>query len=164
MINESSLAELYTSTVKAFPKTTLRQFATQPIIITKLDWVPFPGLGTLFIKGLAQHEGREYNPMLLFKEVKYGVNEVSIWGSDGLPYQFQKLSLEGTEVFVRCNCPDFYWRFNFANSSSKSLFGRKRAKYESKGILPPVNPTNAEGMCKHLMKTVHVIRESGVIN
>lgn len=158
---ETSLEELYQSAVEAFPKTTLRQHATQPIVITNLRWTPFLGVNTLFIKALAQNEGREYNPLILFKNVNYDVNEVNITASNGKEYSFGKLSLENTNVVLRCNCKDFYWRFNYYDHVDKSLYGRKRAKYESQGG-KPANPLEMPGMCKHLMKTTHVLREAGL--
>ena len=39
----------------------------------------------------------------------------------------------------------------------------ERKKYESLGIRPPVNPTNAPMMCKHLMKFTKALQESGVL-
>lgn len=157
---ESSAEQLYQSAVKAFPKTTLRQHAVQPIVIRELRWTPFVGVRTLFIKGLAQNEEREYATCVLFKDVNYQGNQVKITASDGLQYSFDKLSLENTDVLVRCNCPDFFWRFNYYDKLDNSLYGSKRKKYESSG--PPANPMKLPGMCKHIMKTIKVIGESGV--
>ena len=80
----------------------------------------------------------------------------------GKEYSFGKLSLENTDVVLRCNCADFRWRFNWYDHLDKSLYGRKRAKYESKGIGPPANPLELPGICKHLMKTAHVLQEAGI--
>ena len=97
---ESSLVDLHQSTVDAFPQTTLRQHATQPIKITNIRWTPYKGMKTLFIRGLAQNEEREYSPIVLFKRVRYrdeldeGV--VSITASNGGVYNFDKLSLENS--------------------------------------------------------------------
>lgn len=159
MFLESSLQDLYQSTIAAFPHCGLRQHATHPIVIKNLTWVPFLGLKTLFIKSLAQNEEREYNPILLFKNVNYNGNEVLLTASDGKQYNFDRISLENSDVLVRCNCKDFSYRFNFYNHLDKSLYGRKRAKYESKGG-PPANPTMSIGMCKHLIKLSHVLKEA----
>ena len=161
---ESSLEDLYQSAVAAFPNTTMRQHATHPIVITNLRWTPFIGVKTLFIKALAQNEGREYNPIILFKNVDYGKDQVKITDSNGREVSFGRLSLENTDVVLRCNCKDFYWRFNYYDHVDKSLYGRKRAPYESKGICPPANPLEMPGMCKHLMKTSHVLREAGIFS
>jgi len=160
---EASLNDLYQNSVEAFPLTTMRQHATHPIKITNLRWTPYVGVRTLFIKALAQNEGKEYNSIVLFKKVNYDGDEVMITASNGGEYSFDKLSAENTDVVLRCNCPDFYWRFNYYNSLDKALYGRKRAHYESKGVCPPANPMEMPGMCKHLMKTAHVLREAGIL-
>lgn len=158
---ESSVSDLYQSAVDAFPQTRMRQHATHTIKIANLRWTPFVGMKTLFIKGLAQNEGREYNPIILLKGIDYQGQGVVITASDGIKYQFGKPSLEHTDVSIRCNCPDFYWRFNYYNHLDKSLYGSKRSKYESKGG-PPANPMELPGMCKHLMKTIKVLQEAGL--
>lgn len=161
---ETSLGELYDSAVEAFPRTTMRQYATHTIKITNLRWTPFLGTKVLFVKALAQNEGREYFPTIIFKNVLYNSNDdpVRIIASDGQVYQFKKLSIEHTDTLVRCQCGDFNWRFNFFNHIDKSLYGRKRKKYESKGIGPPANPLGLPGVCKHLIKTGIVLIESGI--
>ena len=166
---ESSLVDLYQSAVDAFPQTTLRQHATQPIKITNLRWIPYKGMKTLFIRGLAQNEEREYSPIVLFKRVRYrdeldeGV--VAIIASNGEIYNFDKLSLENTDVLVRCNCPDFKWRFNFYDHLDKSLYGRKRGPYTRlTEHRPPANPKKMPGMCKHVLKTVEVLKEAGIFD
>lgn len=58
---ESSLRELYDSAVAAYTKTGFRQHATQPVVITNLRWMPYLGMRTLYVRGLAQSEGNEYN-------------------------------------------------------------------------------------------------------
>jgi hypothetical protein len=161
---ETSLGELHDSAVEAFPRTAMRQHATHTIKIVNLRWTPFVGMKTLFIKALAQNEGKEYFPIVLFKRVNYAGDEVLITASDGAEVSFDKLSTENTDVLVRCNCPDFFWRFNWTNHLDKSLYGKKRKKYESKGVGPPANPRKMPGMCKHLIKTAHVLKESGIFS
>lgn len=164
MVNflESSALELYQSAVRAFPNTTKRQHATQPIVIKEMRITPFVGVKTLFLKGFAQNEDREYDSIIVFKGVNYGGKQTTVTASDGLKYSFDKLSLESTDVMLRCNCPDFYWRFNYYNHLDKSLYGSKRGKYESKGGLP-ANPMELPGMCKHLMKMAEMLSGSGIL-
>lgn len=162
MFLESSLIDLYNSTILGFPNCPLRQHATHTIKITNLHWTPFVGMKTLFVKGLAQNEGREYNPIILFKRVNYGGDEVIVTASDGREVSFDKLSTENTDVLVRCNCADFRYRFSYYNFRDRSLYGRKGVKYESKGIGPPANLKKLPGVCKHLMQTAHVLREAGI--
>lgn len=158
---ESSAADLYKSAVRAFPHTRMRQHATHPIMISDVRWVPFVGMKTLFVKGRAVNEGREYTPLVLFKKVNYKGQDVQLVASDGLEYELAKLSLENNDILVRCDCHDFQWRFNYYNHLDKSLYGIKRKKYEGHGG-PPANPKEMPGMCKHLMKFLNVLEESGL--
>ena len=161
---ESSLNDLFKSAVEAFPDTSKRQHAIDPLIIKKLYWTPYLGMKTLFVKGLIESENKEYNPMILFKKVKYTENKggVEIVTSEEKSYFFEPLSTD-KDVVLRCNCNDFKWRFSYYNHLDKSLYGRKSAKYESKGIDPSANPNEAPGMCKHLMKMVKVIKNMDIL-
>ena len=162
-LNESNLNDLYNSTVDAFPQTTLRQHAVQPIKITQLSIIPFKGMKTIYFKGLAQNEGRRYNTVILFKNVDYdSPNSISIVADDGNTYRLSKLS-PVNEVNLRCDCGDFRWRWNFTDWEDGSLYGKKRRKYESLGIGPPANPKEMPGMCKHLIALTTSLRDSGIL-
>ena len=158
-LNESNLNNLYQSAVDAFPKTTLRQHAIDPVRIVRLSIIPYKGMHTIYFKGLAQNEGREYSPSIYFKEVDFNKSEIKIKADDGLIYNLNKLSPKN-EVFVRCNCGDFYWRFNYYNYLDHSLYGKKRAKYEGQYR---INPKEMPGLCKHLIKLTHMLRDSGIM-
>jgi len=165
---ESTLGELYQSAVDAFPLTTRRQHATDPIQIEHLQVVPFLGVRTLFLKTRAVNEGREYGPLILFKKVQYhdgpGVGILSLRGSDGKDYHFERPTMEWNDALLRCNCKDFYWRFNYYDHLDQSLYGRKRAEYEAKQNPGAANPMHMPGMCKHLMKMMQVLENSGLIS
>ena len=164
---ESSYNDLYDSAVEAFPHTTMRQHATQPIKVSHFEIVPFVGMHTLFIKAHAVNEGRHYEPIILVKGVLYeqqitpGV--IEIIGSDDRLYHLHRPSLENNDIRVRCNCKDFYWRFNYYDHLDHSLYGRKRAPYVALHNSGSANPEEMPGMCKHLMKMAEVLQASGVI-
>ena len=164
---ESSLNDLYDSAVAAFPHTTKRQYATDSIKIVQVQWIPFLGMKTLFVKGLAQNEGREYNPIIVLKKVAYheaqGPGVVPLKASDGETYFLERLSVNDTDVLVRCSCGDFAWRFNYYNHLDKSLQGPKRKKYEALYNPGSANPLQKEGLCKHLMKMAKVLKESEIL-
>jgi len=165
---ESSFKDLYSSTVKAFPKTTKRQYAIDPIKIVRLEWVPYVGLSTLFIKGLAQNtvNSKEYTPILLFKDINYsstkGRNYIEIKDNNGKNYILERIF--NNDVLARCNCKDFFWRGNYADHLDRSLYGRKRTEYHSQTNRPSVNPNNDPMVCKHVIKLYKVIEQSGIIN
>jgi len=164
---ESSLTELYKSTVEAFPTTTRRQHSTNTIKITHLEWVPWIGMKTLFVKGLAQNEGKEYSPIILFKKVNYLIeatkNTKTLIDNTGKKHIIEQLSLEDQDVLVRCPCKDFFYRFNYYNHIDKSLYGHKRKKYEAVYRPGSANYKKLPGLCKHLVKLAHVLDESGII-
>lgn len=168
-LNESNLQDLYINTVQAFPLTTKRQHATDPVKIVELNWTPFLGVKTLFIKGLAQsgESGKEYNPMILFKGVSYHkskdeLNWIEITANDGRNYVLERLNTNN-EVLVRCNCSDFKWRFNYFDYEDQSLYGKVRKKYEANARPGSSNPLELPGMCKHLIKLVHSLEHAGIL-
>jgi hypothetical protein len=160
---EKSLVDLYKSTILFAPNTAYRQNATDTIKITHLDWLPFKGVKTLFVKGLAQNEGKEYNPIIVFKKVNYDVveNVVSITATDKMRYVFEKLSLQETDVLIRCNCKDFKYRF-LEYLDPKTRYGSKPKPYWKKTDRPYLNPLKIEACCKHLLKLMKVLDESGL--
>jgi hypothetical protein len=166
-LTESTLPELYHNSVIGFPETKKRQHATNTIKIAHLNWVPYLGMKTLFVKGLAQNEGREYNPIIIFKGVQYreqtGKNIIPLIINSGQKYLLDQLSFEKNEVLVRCDCPDHAWRFRHFNSVDRSLYGRDRKKYEAKYRPGSANPEELPGLCKHLMVLGKVLKESGII-
>jgi len=166
LLSELTFPELYKSTVNAFPSTTKRQHAIDTIEISDLTWIPYKGVRTLFVKGLAQNENKEYKTIVLFKNVKYHENKmpslVSISTDAGHVFM-ERMQLEKNDILLRCTCPDFKWRFNYFDHVDKSLYGRKRAKYEAKFNPGSANPQEMPGMCKHLIKMMKTLIESGLI-
>lgn len=161
---ESSLKDLYDMAVKAFPQTGRRQNSTHTVRVEHLDWVPFVGLGTLFVKGLVNNEGRKNECIVLFKGVKYGGSRgVRVASSDGREVTLESISLSDQEALVRCSCADFRWRFSHWNKVDGSLFGREPRKYEASVRPGSSNPEESPGACKHLMKMAKILGESGVL-
>jgi hypothetical protein len=166
-IIETSISDLYKNTVEAFPKTTKRQFSTHTVVVERVDWVPFLGLRTLFIKSLIKNEGKKYDCLMLFKNIVYkeeeGKKSVKIKMSTGKEYFVEQIDSEKNDVLVRCNCQDFYWRFVHYNKEDKSLYGRDRRKYEALTRPNTANPMEMAGMCKHLIKMAKIIKETNLL-
>jgi hypothetical protein len=127
-------------------------------------------MNTLFLKGNASNieNGHEYTPMILFKNVVYHARRereewVEIVANDGRNYVFERLGYDANDVLVRCNCPDFQWRFNFFDHEDSSLYGRKRRRYEAIADPGSANPNRMPGMCKHLMQLAATINNSGIL-
>jgi hypothetical protein len=164
-IFESSFYDLYQSTVKSFPYTTKRQHAIDPIKIVSLRWIPYIGVKTLYIKGLAQNteNSKEYNPLILFKNIQYlpskEKNSVEILDSNQKKHIIKKI--KNNDVLVRCNCKDFYWRGNYADHLDRSLYGTKRQPYIGTSGYS-VNTNDDPMVCKHLIKLHKVLSKSGL--
>lgn len=167
-LQETNLHDLYVSTVDAFPNTTKRQHATDPIRVIEVNWTPFVGVKTLFAKArvFSEESGKEYNPMVLFKKMIYhpakeNKDWIQIDGKDGRKYIFERI--KNNDVLVRCNCADFKWRFNYFDHLDKSLYGRVRSKYEAIANPGSANPQELPGMCKHLIKFVQTLNKAGIL-
>lgn len=167
--NESSYLDLYQSTVAAFPHTRKRQHVVDTIQIQEVNFTPFLGMRTLFVKGAALNEenGNAYKPMMLFKNVIYHPRkEQKEWAeliASGKTYVFERLERDANDILVRCDCPDFHWRFNYFDHVDRSLYGRKRRKYEAVTAPGSANPNQMPGMCKHLIKLSTTIRDIGIL-
>lgn len=164
---ETSISNLYKNTVEAFPKTTKRQYSTDTVLVEGLEWIPFLGMKTLFIKGLIRNESRKYESIILFKNVKFKESEgrklIKVKMSTGKEIFVEQIDSGKNDVLVNCQCKDFYWRFKHFNKTDKSLYGRDRTPY--KAFLRPdtANPMEMAGMCKHLIKMAKIIKESNLL-
>lgn len=165
-LNESTSDELYQSAVNAFPGTRKRQHATDTIEISNVRLDPYRGMNTLLVRALAQNEGREYNPVIVFKNINYhdgpGENIISVTHND-IEYFLEKPTLNENDILIRCQCGDFHWRWNYFDHIDRSLQGRVRAPYEAIYNPGSANPQKMPGMCKHLMKAFRVLQESQLI-
>lgn len=164
---ETSLEVLFDNSVRAFPTTTKRQNSLDEVKIERLEWVPFRGMKTLFVKGLARRGGSKNECIILFKDVKYskdrGKGMVELNASNGERVFLEPLSSSSTDVLVRCTCKDFYWRMVHFNKMDGSLFGRDRKKYEALHRPGSSNPLELSGSCKHLMKMSKVLSEASIL-
>ena len=167
-LHESTVLDLYKSTVDAFPRTTRRQNSVDTVRIIEMLFTPFLGMKTLLVRGTAKNmeNQKEYDTLVLIKGVRYLEKETARsvpLAASGRRYILERTSAGSNEVLVRCSCPDFFWRFNHYNSEDASLYGRKRRRYESKGNGIVANPNEAPGMCKHLIKTVMALNDSKIM-
>ena len=131
-----------------------------------MQWIPFKGVKTLFIKGLARSESKKYECIMLFKNINYKESEgkkiIKIKTSSGFDQFVEQVDPDKNDVLVRCNCSDFYWRGNYANHLDKSLYGRKRKPYSAVGTGKAANPKNDPMLCKHIIKLHKVLEQSGI--
>lgn len=167
----SSYQELERRTITAFPRTRKRQHATGPVQIVQTLFTPYIGTRNLLVRGQARsgtYRNVFYKPMLFFNEIQYekeGSNQnVTFKASDNEDYHIQPIDLTDNIVRVRCDCLDFYFRFAPWDFSNDDLYGPKPKPYVRKTThYPPVNPTRSPGICKHVMKLVHALRDARLL-
>lgn len=168
ILQESNLQDLYVNTVKAFPKTTKRHNAIDALTITELKTIPFLGMKTLLINALVKNEenNKYYKSLILFKNIEFKPNErqksIEI-KSENENFSIKTINIRDNEVLLRCNCPDFKWRFNYLDHKDNCLYGKVRKKYEAKSNPGSSNPLELSGMCKHLIKLSYTINEIGIL-
>lgn len=183
---EASVRSLWGSAVKAFPKTRRRQHVIDRVKTETVKWQAFPGLKIVLASarvlgerytGKYPREQRRYRTNLMFREAvisqtpKKGMLKITAAGSSptvprGAIY-FEKLSFDDS-VRVRCNCPDFQYRFNWEcdQQTPSALFGPKAPPYVPKNperYRGPINPSGLPGICKHAMNMGLALYKAGVV-
>lgn len=78
-----------------------------------------------------------------------------------------KPSLSTNPCRVRCSCRAFYFWFSYANKINSALSGRDFVPYvpvkNPKRIVPPRNPKNVPGVCKHIAALVKGLKHAGEV-
>lgn len=165
---DSTYRDLENDIRRGFPDTRKRQHATGPVGILKLSYVPYVQDGVLRVEAVANSSGNKYNPIIQFREVQFQEedlpNNTTFRAADNNEYHIQPIQLAGSNVKVRCNCLDFYWRFSPTNAGDASLYGEPRPPYNAQGNRPPANPANVPGVCKHVIKLVDRLRQARVVS
>lgn len=144
-----------------------READAAPIRIQKLILTPFEQTGQLQVEGETNSDGNIYRTVIAFQEVEYQesneASNVTFTGSDGDTYNITPIQLSRINVKVSCECLDFYWKFAKYNATDGSLQGNPPQPYQKKTARAPGNPQQVPGVCKHLIKTVEELRQSGII-
>jgi hypothetical protein len=149
-----------------------RQFSTQALVVNELKITPYVGTKSLLMRSTVKSDsGKTYDTILMFTKINFvediedlkDPNKiVEFVASDGNDYAVEKIDLSKTDVKVRCNCLDYRWRFAYYNSKGDTQYGRAPPPYQKKTKLPPVNPNKVQGVCKHVLKSMQSLLESGM--
>ena len=163
----STYAQLQQNTQRAFPQTPRQQNAGT-VQIANMKLQPFGPTNDLQCVAEARNEGKTYNPKIMFLQVEYEDEDtqqnVTFTGSDGQEYHIQPINLNGSNCKVACTCLDFYWRFASFNYNDQSLIGQKPPPYQKRSeTRGPANPAQVPGVCKHIIKTVENLRQTGLV-
>lgn len=125
---------------------------------------PSIGVKTLTFYGEAPSFTRStagYNQTIQFKDILYSEDEPQVdknnwYYLDDNNVWYKKPELNKHDLAVRCGCPDFRFRFSYANKKQKALFGNL-ISYTKKTDRPPLNPDHIPGMCKHLKNFIEAL-------
>lgn len=148
------------------PESSFRQHVIDNVHISNLELIPARQSGDLKVEAVARSNGKTYNPVILFLDVKYQeadqANNVSFVGSDKNEYNIRSIQFEKSNVKVGCDCLDFRWRFAMYNNKDGSLYGNPPPPYKRKTNRPPVNEKRIPGVCKHLLATMLELITNGM--
>ena len=167
LCERSTYAELERNVLNFIPPSSKRQHAVDPIRIVSLELLPFLGTKNLNVKAVANSDGKNYSPKLIFNNVEFQDEDlqtnITFKAKDGNTYHMIPINLAQNTVRVHCDCLDFYWRFAAFNAQDKSLIGKPPPPYQRKTNRPPANPKQVPGVCKHLIATVKALKHAGIV-
>ena len=165
---EMTLYQLDRSTVNNFGPE--REVRANRVQVETLEFTTSQGkLGTQLtaIADVRGSTGERYKSTIVFKKVKTEEADtptnITVKSTNGDDIHLQAISLNSSDVMVRCSCLDFYWRFSLWNMRHKSLFGDGPDPYVKTTNRPPVNPGQRPGVCKHLYKMIQKIKGQGIM-
>ena len=166
-LNEASTYRTLRDNLKHL-QTKKRQLATAPVTIQSSQMVPSTPSNVLEIKSIAVSNGDRYNVTVQFEGVTFEDEDtqqnVTFTGADGEEYHIKYIELKRKNVKVRCDCLDFYHRFAAHNTRDKSLYGTPPPPYTPKTDRASDNPRQVPGVCKHIIKTVESLKQSGLVH
>jgi len=168
IITESSLDDMARSIKIGFPNTTKREHIVNSVNITGLNLVPYVGMRVLLAVGTASSNGNTYKPVIQFLKVNY-MNEstddnVTFKATGNQEFNIEPINSELTQIKVRCNCLDYYYRFAFYNNNQGDHYPPKAKPYIRKTTTyPPANPQKVPGVCKHILKLADFLEKTQII-
>jgi hypothetical protein len=172
LLEAASFDQLYRNIQQAFPDTQKRQHATNEVTVTSMRFIPVRTTaegGALQLGTTTRSNSHEYKQQLLFSDVNYDKEDaednVTFKATDGREYHVKPINLNGARIRVNCNCMDFHYRFATWNYDNETLMGRPPKPYQRKtDTRPPVNPSQVDGMCKHLIKVCNTLEQRGLLS
>ena len=160
---DSTYQQLDTNIQRGFPDTKKRQHVTSAVAINRIEYIPYIENGELHVQAVAVSSGNQYQPTVAFRNVTFEPEDqptnTTFRAVDNNEYHIQSIPLNVSNVRVRCNCLDFYYRFAAWNAGDNSLAGRPATPYRATGQRPPVNPLKVPGVCKHVIKVIERLKQ-----
>ncbi len=161
---EQSLSDLSSSAKSAFPDTSKRHKSLNSVRVTHVTY-DRPDNDKLLVTATVEGETNKYTTSILFDSVQF-VNPDTTGSVDiGATQNIMPLSHNSTDCKVMCECLDFYYTFAWYDFNKDSLYGKPQKPYEKVpgSNRPPRNPSNAPGICKHLMKVADHLQANGIL-
>jgi len=123
----------------------------------------------LFTAEVIGSEGDTYHTAVEFFQVDYSNVQKPGWipveTEDGVVYA-EPPTMTYNNCALKCSCPDFRHRFEKELFDVGSLIGNwrryKRAATATR-VMPPVNPRNIPGYCRHLWSLIQALVNSRVV-
>ena len=123
---------------------------------------------TLSVKATTHSKDSDYNTLIVFSGVSFftegghGRQEITV--PDGTTMFIDPIRPYKSNVKVRCDCLDFYYRFSVWDKRDDALTGDPPEPYHRKTkTYPPVNPQKISGVCKHIMAVTKYLKAQRII-
>ena len=159
-----TLDKLMNSTRRFDPARVTR---TQQITINIKDIIPYFGTKSMLFRGdsISGSVDAHYITIISFYDIEYIQEEfkrgmMKFEGPNGEPIIADVPSYRKTPVRIYCSCADYYFTWAYPNLAKNAHYGRKPKPYRRvvpDSGLPRRNPTNIEGMCKHVINMINVL-------
>lgn len=168
LLERSTHDQLYANIERAFPDTKKRQHATNEVRIQNLTMLPYVGMKMIHVfADVTSNSDSKYKVGIQFLGVEFSEvansSVTTFVGRDGEEYHVKPIELSASNVKVKCECLDFYWRFAAYNAPDKSLIGKAPPPYTKKTNRPPANPSRTPGVCKHIIKVVERLKTLNIV-
>lgn len=166
LLSEASTVNRLASNIKKLP-TKKRQLAVNDVRISNMVIKPFVSSSVIQIHSTALSNDRKYETIIMFRDIEFEnestPSNVTFTGSDDVEYNMPKIRLAKSNVRVKCNCMDFYWRFSRFNGKDMSLYGPPPTPAAPKTDRASDNKKQVPGVCKHLLKSIENLRSANMI-
>jgi len=190
ILTEHSTVQNLDQNIQGFlPSTAKRQYATQPLTVSQMIFLPYVGTKNLNITAVVhsppktkqnnapavtpeekeKEKAKDYDTIVIFNDVIYEGEStdtnISFVAKDGKEYHMQPIELTKNTARVNCNCLDFFYRFKSYNAADTSLAGRAPPAYKKVpgSTRGPSNIKRVPGVCKHLLQTVEALRQAKMV-
>ena len=164
MLLEKSLNDLDISTTSAFPDSKKRHNSLGSVRVAHINYER-PDNDKLLVTAKMAGETNEYSTSILFSGVEFVSADSSNSVDIGATENIMPISMSRDDCKVLCGCLDFYYTFAWYDHNKDALIGKPPKPYQKVpgSNRPPRNPTNAPGICKHVMKLAEHLKAQGVL-